>query len=367
MTSNLPGYTPKVYENIRDLLANGLATPPAPEIMRCSDGVGLFYSAAVNSVFGDPESGKTWIVLVAMTEQLLAGQSVLFIDLDHNGAAAIVSRLHALGVPTDTLSDASLFRYSEPEDAVDIRTLIQDATYWQPTLVAIDSLGELLPVYGASSNSADDYTRVHKAAIKPFAQIGSCVIVVDHEAKNAASREYGAGGTMAKKRAIDGAYLRCRVVDAFAPGRGGRAELTITKDRHGGLRAARDGSDKEPLAAKFELSVPGAFPDNLSWKLIAPAPGERAEANQRANDDRLGQLVKQIEALDPPATSGSDAARRIQGRRQDIFEAYRLISSGNVPGTTERPVPSSQPPCREPERLVKPAYVETVEMADESR
>lgn len=327
------GYTPKLYADVAELIKNGPIAPPTPTILTCSDRIGLFYESAVNSVFGDPESGKTWIALVGIAEQLLARQPAMFIDLDHNGAAAIVSRLYALGVPKDVLSDPELFRYTEPEDGADLVQLIEDARQWRPSLVVIDSVGELLPVYGASSNSADDYTKVHGLAIKPFAQLGAAVVLVDHEAKNANSREYGAGGTMAKKRTIDGSYLRCRVVDAFAPGRGGQAELTIAKDRHGGLRATRDGGDREPLAAKFQMTVPAGFPDSLKWRLEAPAPGERAKATQHANDDRLARIVSEIEQLDPPARSGNDAASRISGRRQDVLDAYKLIGTGNVPGT----------------------------------
>lgn len=346
IVADVPGYTPSLYANIRELIDAGLDGPPAPEIMACNDGVGLFYSACVNSVFGDPESGKTWVVLAAAADLLLQREPkpVLFLDLDHNGAAAIVARLFAFGVPKYRLSDPAMFRYCEPESPQDIHNVIQDAALWRPALVAIDSLGELLPIYGASSNSADDYTRVHKTAVKPFAQLGTCVVVVDHEAKNAASREYGAGGTMAKKRAVDGSYLRCRAIEPFTPGFGGTAELTVVKDRHGGLRAARGGKEREPLAAKFTLTVPPSFPDSLEWRLTAPAPGEQAVGKQRQTDDRIASLVKRIEALDPPAASASDAARRIEARRQDVFEAFKLISSGNVPGTSGTPVPSSQPP-----------------------
>jgi hypothetical protein len=85
------GYTPKLYADVAELIKNGPIAPPTPTILTCSDRIGLFYESAVNSVFGDPESGKTWIALVGIAEQLLARQPAMFIDLDHNGAAAIVS------------------------------------------------------------------------------------------------------------------------------------------------------------------------------------------------------------------------------------------------------------------------------------
>ena len=44
------------------LLAGGLPDRPKPVVLRRTDGDALFYRGAGHSLFGDPESGKTWVV-----------------------------------------------------------------------------------------------------------------------------------------------------------------------------------------------------------------------------------------------------------------------------------------------------------------
>src|SRR5215211_8141049 len=52
------------------------------------------------------------------------------------------------------------------------------------------------------------------------------------------SSEFGrhCPATSGKPRAIGGVSLRVTLKEPFSPGRGGRAALTVHKDRHGGLR-----------------------------------------------------------------------------------------------------------------------------------
>ncbi|GGA59422.1 hypothetical protein GCM10011490_06800 [Pseudoclavibacter endophyticus] len=340
-----------LYADLAALLRDGVPEPPTPTIGLCSDGIGLFYPGTLNTVFGDPESGKTWVVLAALTEHLHGGGRAIFVDIDHNGAASIAARLLALGAERDVITDQSRFRLTSPGDADEMQQVVKDAHSWNPTFVGLDSIGELLPIYGASSNSADDFTRVHSAALKPFVKLGASVVAVDHEAKNSASRDYGAGGTAAKKRVIGGAYLRCRIIDRFAPGKGGRAELLIAKDREGGLRRHRDGKDAEPLAAKFVLTPRKDNSDMLRWDFYAPEPGERPQAPQGTTGKSLDDIIALIDALDPPARSANDAAQRISARRVDVLEAWRLRASGGSRNHAEPPelvVPGSQPPCPEP-------------------
>ena len=178
---------------------------------------------------------------------------VLMIDLDHNGAAATVHRLLALGAPADALRDANLFRYCEPDDRYELRKVIEDSTDWRPAVAVVDSIGELLPLFGSNSNSADDFTLVHSSVLKPLARAGAAVLAVDHLAKGADSRSHGPGGTAAKRRAIGGVSIRVKARKAFTPGHGGEALLVVNKDRHGGVRAHCPVGDREPVAGTFKL------------------------------------------------------------------------------------------------------------------
>ena len=63
-----PGTEPEkpLYVDIRSLLDGALPEPPSPVLLERSDGHALFYARQVNLLFGDPESGKTWVCLAAL-------------------------------------------------------------------------------------------------------------------------------------------------------------------------------------------------------------------------------------------------------------------------------------------------------------
>ena len=334
VTGNVPGteYDPdevatrdverRLYVDIDALLNGGLPEPLAPSVLNFNDGVALFYRGQVNHVFGDPESGKTWVCLAAAADELRTGRTVAVIDLDHNGPEATVARLVQLGAPVEALRSLDRFRYIEPDDLPELRATVGNLTTRPAGVVVVDSLGELLPMAGASSNDADDFTRVHSNFLKPLAKEGACVLVIDHLAKGSESRAMGASGTAAKGRAVGGLSVRVTIKEQFAPSRGGSCTLAIKKDRHGGLRKHRDPTDREPLAGTFKLNPDGA---TYPWSMYAPLDGERnpGEAADAA-------LVDRLLALDElPATV--DAAREFLACRRTaasraLTEARNLSS-----------------------------------------
>jgi hypothetical protein len=146
------------YVDVAALFADGLPEPPAQSICLRRDGVGLFYAGHVNMVFGDPESAKSWLAYCTVVEALDAGGSGVIIDADHNGAAAILSRPLMLGAKPGDLSDPTRFRLYEREDRADLAAAVAECVYWGPKVAVVDSLGEVLPMFGAKSNDPDDYT-----------------------------------------------------------------------------------------------------------------------------------------------------------------------------------------------------------------
>lgn len=296
-------FTAEHYADVSELIDRGGVAPVTPSVGRREDGIGLLYSAAVNTFVGLPESGKTLAALAIGADVLEAGGSLLILDLDHNGARATVSRLVAMGVDDLVLRNPDRFRYAAPDDGETYAAIVEDCAGWHPTLVVIDSVGELLPLFGASSNSPDDFTRVHSVAVKPFAVQGAAVLLIDHLAKNTESQAFGATGTAAKKRVIGGISLRCTAVKPFKPGEGGIAQLTINKDRHGGLRAASPSEEREPLAAKFVLTDRGG---DLTWRFTAPESGERSAVAGVMESD-----VQALAELTPPPKSQRDVKNRM--------------------------------------------------------
>lgn len=225
-----------LFSDIAALLDGTLPEPPKPVVLQRTDRNALFYRGRHNVLFGDSEDGKTWITLAACTETLCDGGTVLFIDLDHNRMQAIAANLVMLGAPVEALASQQRFRHCEPDDARSVLNVVAACLFWRPDLVVVDSMKELMPLLGADSNSADDYTNTVNRIIVPFTNIDVCVIDVDHLAKASDSRAYGAGGTMAKRRTPGGASIRVKKGRQLTPGKGGAARLFVHKDRHGGLR-----------------------------------------------------------------------------------------------------------------------------------
>ncbi|WP_193748631.1 AAA family ATPase [Gordonia terrae] len=283
-----------MYFDMRTVLEG--AEPVKPDILMFAEAGALFYRGKVNSIFGDPESGKTWVALAAVADELQRGNSAMYIDIDHNGAQSIGENLLKLGVDMDTLCDRNRFRLATPFDEIEVGALVADLVAWEPDLVVLDSMGELLPIFGASSNDADDFTAVNRQVLTPLASCGAGVVVVDHLAKGADSRAQGPSGTMAKRRVMGGAMLRITVTQPFAPGRGGKAHLNVFKDRHGGLRAqVSHDKSKEPLIGEFVLTQEPD--DRLSWSVqsrenVTVLPSRDSQAERQAlHEERVQHLL----------------------------------------------------------------------------
>ena len=309
-----------LFGDVAGMLANGIPEAVAPTILSREDGVCLFYENKVNVLFGDPESGKTWVALGAVVAALGTGKRACILDLDHNGLAETISRLLALGAAPGVLSDRDRFLYTEPEDAEELALAIRFLREWTPAVAVIDSVGELLPMLGGSSNDNDDYTRANRQALTPLATAGAAVIAIDHLPKGEDKREFGAIGAAAKRRAVNGVMYRVVVHEQFAPGRGGSCNLRVEKDRPGGVRAHCPGDSRTQPAGRFVMrpDLDGA----LRWSVTAPV----LEVARSSDAD-----IAELDALNPPPRSQRDVRDRLSwgsDRAMAALKAWRDLRAG---------------------------------------
>lgn len=330
-----------LFFDVAAMMAGGAPARPRPRWVHRTDGMALFYAGQVNLVFGDPESGKSWLVLCGLAESLADGGRAVVIDLDHNGPEATVQRLLDLRVDADVLSDPDRFRYVEPDDAAHLLAVIRACVAWRPDVAMVDSVGELLPIFGYSSNSPDDFTAAHAKVLKPLARAGACVVAVDHLAKNRESREQGPTGTAAKARAVGGSSIRVEVVDAFAPGRGGKARLTLRKDRHGSLRAACPSERGEPYAGLFRLEALDG--GKLRWFVYSPEEAPESAARPTEGPTSRGAMTV-AEALDKlDELPEADRPRATVKAIQQALGCSNSLASDVAKALRERPVPVPVP------------------------
>lgn len=291
-----------LFVDVASILTKGIPPPPRPVLLTREDGYALFYAAKVNVLFGDPECGKTWIALAAVVEALNAGRRAAILDLDHNGAGEILTRLLALGAHPGALGDPGRFRLAEPESGDDLIQVVHALRLWKAAVVVVDSLGELVPMLGLNSSNPDDYTSAHRRTLTPLAAAGAVVIAIDHLPKGEESRERGQTGTMAKKRAINGVSLRVTVAEQFAPGRGGAANMVVEKDRPGGVRANCPTDSRKQPAGRFVMTA--RADGSVSWKVTKP----KVESAPGAPD----RDVAELDALAPPPRSQRDVQERLK-------------------------------------------------------
>jgi hypothetical protein len=323
------------YVDVASVLSGDFEPPKTTVGGARSDGMRLLYAQAVNVLLGAPEAGKTLVAGAMAADELFSGGRVLWIDLDHNGAAPLLTRFREFGVSTNVLCDPSRFRLAIPEDADALMAVVNDSR--GATLAVVDSIGELMPMFGANSNDADDYTTVNRRVLAAMAGMGIGVLAIDHEAKGSDSAAYGATGTMAKKRAVDGALLRVTNVRPFRPGYGGEARLSIVKDRHGYLRSLAE-QDREPVICGFTLEPKG---DALIARFLVPRSAcEMAEQAREADLDA-------VRAMDPPPTNYRDVKSRLKwrdDRARAAWKAFKNDAPGvhpdapGVPGTVPAPM-----------------------------
>lgn len=308
-----------------DLSALDNADPVVATIGQRADGLGLLYAGAVNGLIGDPEQGKSLVALALALQVADDGGTVVWLDLDHNGARAFRQRVVDFG----GAAHLDRFKFASPEDKDGVLAVVEWTVSEGAGLFVVDSLGELLPMFGASSDSSDEYTKVHRAVLTAGARGGAAVLTIDHLAKGSESRAFGGTGTIAKKRAVDGALYRVEASQIFAPGKGGVADMRLIKDRHGSVRGGLDQSSngvREPVVAKFTIDA-----QTSGWTFDPPGPvisrAQLRDLEISTNADLLDKLV-------PPPASQRDVQQRMKwggDKAMDALKEWRDRRSRSAP------------------------------------
>jgi hypothetical protein len=296
---------------------------PTPTILARADGHHLFYPGKVNGIFGDPESGKTWIAQAAIIETLHAGGNAAIIDVDHNGPELTTQRLLALGATPTQLADQTRFRYYQPEEPDELLEAVDQITEWAPDLLLVDSIGEMFPMLGVSTNDGDEMTTALRRTCTKPTTTGVCVITIDHLPKSTEARETGyAIGSIAKKRMIRGVYLRADARLQPAPDQIGKITLRIIKDTAGEVRRTSAGG----YAGTFTLD--STQPGVTTWDI-----GREDAAIGSDGQFRPTHLMEAVSRYveDYDQVSFREIKMAIRGKTTAVQDALRiLISEGYI-------------------------------------
>ncbi|MGW3588201.1 AAA family ATPase [Streptomyces fungicidicus] len=192
---------------------------------------GVFYRGCVNEIHGESESGKSWLALYAVAQELGAGHTVAYVDYEDD-EGSVYRRLALLGVAEDVLLGDQFWYIrpngplTEPEKAV-----FAASTAGADTVV-LDGVTEGMSLEGLSPRDEADVAAWHAKVTKDLAHAGKCVIVIDHT-PHGGNRTIG---SQHKKACISGVSYLAEPVQPIAPGQRGVLRLRVEKDRPGSIR-----------------------------------------------------------------------------------------------------------------------------------
>ena len=303
-------------------ILSGDYEPERTTVLERVDGTCLLYPGMTNALFGESESGKSWIALHATAQLLNAGRGVMYVDFEAT-APVIVRRLVALGANHDAiLNHLAYISPSTPLDDAGAADLRATLTRVKPELAVLDGVTGAMGMHGWNPLDNADAERFDRLLPRPLAAAGLAVLMVDHVTKSKEADSKYAMGAQHKRAAITGAAFRVDVIKTLAPGRVGSLKITISKDRHGTLRGLHptqagvfylDSSDPEQPRARVEApqSADAPFrPTNLMEKVsryielgLTPTPQPDIIA---AIDSRKDNVLKALRALETEGYTAVD-------------------------------------------------------------
>jgi hypothetical protein len=300
---------------------------------------GLFYLGQRHVVFGEPECGKTWLLLAAVAEELIAGRAALWVDTDDMGDSPLVDRLLALGVPEEAVSAHLL--YAQPEGRLtdahveEMASLARDRGV---RLVVFDSFNATMLLEGLDPNSTTEVEAFFRRLASPVCREGAAFVAADHVVKAHENRHGSPYGSERKRSGVT-AMIEMQIVEPFGRGRTGRSRLVVQKDRPGHL------APRGHAVGAFEL---GEHDGSARWGIV--------DLHELADDGhfrptRLMQQVSEYLEQQPDAVTKNTVATGVGGKKKYVLEAIeRLVKEGYVestPGARRSQWLSSARPYRE--------------------
>lgn len=309
--------------DLEEVLSGASAEPP-PAVLLREDKQALFYAGKVNGLLGESESGKTWVALLAVAQQLAAGGDVLYMDFE-DGAAGIAGRLLALGVERQVLF--SHFTYMDPDESLhaaasaDLAVVSGLKPY---AVVAIDGVNAAMNLLGLELESNTDATRFAQVLLRPLARTGAAVVTIDHVGKNKETRGKGGIGAQAKRAMVTGCSLAVEVMSPFGRGQTGKLKLSVDKDRGGYVRGLAQ------FSKNVGMAIMTSSPDGLNVSVAIQPPDERAAEERSAfRPTGLMTAVSRMLATTEGELSSKQVEDGIQGKREYIRSALdRLVEEG---------------------------------------
>jgi hypothetical protein len=333
----------------------GEQVTPAPSVFERSDGIRLLYPGRINALIGETESGKTWVAMAIVAQELNAGRHVIYADFE-DGPESAVERLRSLGVGVEAIADHLTYlnpggRFDELAQAVVAEAIELRGA---PSLAIIDGVTEAMSDIGLDPMSGTDVALYYASSPRWLARTGAAVVLVDHVTKSHESRGRWAIGSERKLSGLDGAAYGLESLTPFGRGKTGLVKVTVAKDRCGHIRQHVGGAGvitmvelkswpDDGVTASFdppEAAMDGPFrPTHFMTKLseaIVQNPGLTTKALHGAVTGKTETKTLALELL----VSEGYVERR-KGHRGSLLH-HSLRAFGSDPGA-EQPEDDREP------------------------
>lgn len=307
--------------------------PPPPTMLARDDGICLLYPGKVHAFNAESESGKSWLALAAVAQELHAGRHALYIDFEDDDIG-IVGRLQALGVGRDRIiGQLHYLRPDDPIDAVSTAALERLLLDHQPAIAIVDGVTEVMAQNGWSITDNDDAARFLLALPRRIARHGPAVVLIDHVTKDKEGRgRYGIGAAH-KLAGLDGAAYHLEVSQPFGIGRNGASRITVTKDRPGHVRGA---AIEGRFIGEMRLtSLPGGAV-HLTVSSHADAAHSRPQVRPTNLMEQVSKSVQELNeaGIEP---NKSAVAGEIQAAKANVLLAIDWLIEEHYLSTTPGP------------------------------
>lgn len=298
---------------------------PPPTILTRSDGINLLYRGELNWISGEPETGKSWLLQYAAIQQIINGESVLYVDLEDT-PSRIIARLTGLGLTTDQITEQ--FHYVRPStgaDDADVEALLDLAG--RCSLAVIDGTTDLHLIHGLDPEANKDAALIVARLLRPLANAGPAVVPVDHVTKNKETRGRYSIGAQHKLAAVRGAAYHLETQTPFGRGAHGHSRIVITKDRPGHIRGEHTyKSGKKDLAGDFYLD---ATSHPLEARLASPDEARNYRAVERQKNILVFVTEQVARGRDRPTKT---TIEKLVGGRSELIrnDLDELVASGKL-------------------------------------
>ena len=312
-----------------DAILSGENPEPPPTVLARADGHALFYVGKVNGIIGPSESGKSWIALEGVAQELRAGRPVLYLDFEDT-AGGIISRLRALGVPDDLMCrSAQLLAYVGPEEALHAVAYgeyaqVLRARAW--SLIVFDGVNAAMTQDGLDLISNTDATKFFTKITRPASMTGAAVVTIDHVPKDQEKRGKGGIGAQAKRATITGCAVYVDVNEPFGRGRSGSLSLTVDKDRPGFVRG-----ESNAVGTWAEVTVTAGVNGDVAVTFDVPEETTKAGVTNERLDDYCRRVITYLKEIQAEV-SGNKVVDSVMGNRKNITDALAWLSANGFVG-----------------------------------